>query len=1056
MPIHLGKALDLCKESKSKVNKSFFAIVVADLRHFYTFLRDTIKASQCAALLSECGFEPRERTMEFIASAYLHAGMNDLAEKMDSHSDLTDILIRIRSGCNGADLDTLIKDLYELVSAGQVEMESSEGKEDLEGNRWKVLLCCVALAEAEEKRGCIAEALFHTRRGVAICKSAIRNSGAKKWLGSLSELLASMGHLWGQLGDKRRAEGYIVAAGECLGLNMQTCKGAAHDERDLKLESLDPNEKGEESPLDMFDHSIEGNVSSSMCNEILVERVSKSLRLLAMPPEKTVDLTKATSFKTDLAKEVASTDIERNVEIVKFLIGQGDALRRVCDGFENGFSSKYERARDVLELMMDGKFGKLVEKEVGVVGNREASVRRLGSLKSSVDVRLARAMELAGDRNRESEALYESVRASVAAKGKDKAAACYRLGRRYLSEAKSAGELEKLWRSDVEELPMIRKARSMFCEASKVCGPGTSSLSRRIYRCLGLVGGAEGSFDGKPLGSLAAVINVHKSLGASSRVSVSHNIEEESSEETKEVFRVLDDQSLSLSEATSSAAALVKKFVPDDWNIASLAVCPTGEVLVASLRKVKGEVVAKISCIFGESEGGGADFVSRSFDTLDLLLGKSRRQLDGLDTATAKKFGEKEKREWWRERQSIDDGLKQLMIDVQRELFEANSIKSLLTGAGEREVDVVDNLSVKFDAACNVIDLTGEDDEEEEGGEEEEDDGLDLSEKDVKKMTVALLKENIAQRNAEVAIKGLRKAQLQEVLLDILERKRKRKEKATKVTGSSNSSSSSRTGSGTIGVNAGLGTTIVLVLDERLQKLPWESMPMLEKLSVCRVPSLPFAIAPVIDSKGETPKAKSGRCFYVLDPENNLPATNKTLGPVLDSYSRQKGWNWKGYVGKIPELSTLDRLEKEDGLMIYCGHGGAECCFPRADVEERLMKKRRGCRSSLFLFGCSSGRLSAGGGASRGIGGTFKQMEYEPDGVVTSYLCAGAPCVVGNLWDVSDRDIDRFCLEFLDKFTSGGKAVTACVSESRRVCKMRYIVGAAVVVYGVPIAFEKG
>lgn len=60
--------------------------------------------------------------------------------------------------------------------------------------------------------------------------------------------------------------------------------------------------------------------------------------------------------------------------------------------------------------------------------------------------------------------------------------------------------------------------------------------------------------------------------------------------------------------------------------------------------------------------------------------------------------------------------------------------------------------------------------------------------------------------------------------------------------------------------------------------------------------------------------------------------------------------------------------------------------------------------------------------------------------------------MVGNLWDVSDRDIDRFSIEFLDKFLGDEDSdVAKCVSESRKVCKMRYIVGAAVVVYGVPI-----
>jgi hypothetical protein len=43
-----------------------------------------------------------------------------------------------------------------------------------------------------------------------------------------------------------------------------------------------------------------------------------------------------------------------------------------------------------------------------------------------------------------------------------------------------------------------------------------------------------------------------------------------------------------------------------------------------------------------------------------------------------------------------------------------------------------------------------------------------------------------------------------------------------------------------------------------------------------------------------------------------------------------------------------------------------------------------------------SGRLRPAGG------------EFEARGAVTAYLAAGAPAAVANLWDVSDRDIDRF------------------------------------------------
>ena len=74
------------------------------------------------------------------------------------------------------------------------------------------------------------------------------------------------------------------------------------------------------------------------------------------------------------------------------------------------------------------------------------------------------------------------------------------------------------------------------------------------------------------------------------------------------------------------------------------------------------------------------------------------------------------------------------------------------------------------------------------------------------------------------------------------------------------------------------------------------------------------------------------------------------------------------------------------------------------------------CAASL-LMGCSSGRLREHGG------------EFEPTGKATpscavvsavagaplAYLAAGCPCLVANLWDVTDRDIDRFCKEVVTR-----------------------------------------
>lgn len=93
--------------------------------------------------------------------------------------------------------------------------------------------------------------------------------------------------------------------------------------------------------------------------------------------------------------------------------------------------------------------------------------------------------------------------------------------------------------------------------------------------------------------------------------------------------------------------------------------------------------------------------------------------------------------------------------------------------------------------------------------------------------------------------------------------------------------------------------------------------------------------------------------------------------------------------------------------------------------------------------------------------------DFERIGTPNNYMLAGCPTLVANLWDVTDRDIDKFALsvfsklelepEEVKKWSSGRKgpadcktSIVAAVAQSRDVCKLKYLTGAAVVVYGIP------
>lgn len=75
-----------------------------------------------------------------------------------------------------------------------------------------------------------------------------------------------------------------------------------------------------------------------------------------------------------------------------------------------------------------------------------------------------------------------------------------------------------------------------------------------------------------------------------------------------------------------------------------------------------------------------------------------------------------------------------------------------------------------------------------------------------------------------------------------------------------------------------------------------------------------------------------------------------------------------------------------------------------------------------------------------------------------------SPLIVANLWDVTDRDIDKFAQSVFNKLRldpssvkakkqgkeSRGTSAVRAIAESRDICKLKYLNGAAPVVYGIP------
>ncbi|KAM4047872.1 separin [Anomaloglossus baeobatrachus] len=230
---------------------------------------------------------------------------------------------------------------------------------------------------------------------------------------------------------------------------------------------------------------------------------------------------------------------------------------------------------------------------------------------------------------------------------------------------------------------------------------------------------------------------------------------------------------------------------------------------------------------------------------------------------------------------------------------------------------------------------------------------------------------------------------------------------------------------------------LVLILDKHLQKLPWESMPCLLTRSVTRLPSLHFLLNYGLLRKHQPQSAlvhgvDPKKTFYVLNPHSNLPGTEERF---REWFKNEPGW--KGVIRSTPKSEELQSALTKQDLYIYVGHG-AGAHFLDAQTLQRL-----DCNAVVLLFGCSSAALAVRG-------------DLEGAGIVLKYLMAGCPLVVGNLWDVTDREIDRYTVAFLQGWMKAGPGASLLkyLFKSRQAPKLKYIIGAAPVAYGLPVALQ--
>ncbi|RHY61680.1 hypothetical protein DYB34_006127, partial [Aphanomyces astaci] len=209
------------------------------------------------------------------------------------------------------------------------------------------------------------------------------------------------------------------------------------------------------------------------------------------------------------------------------------------------------------------------------------------------------------------------------------------------------------------------------------------------------------------------------------------------------------------------------------------------------------------------------------------------------------------------------------------------------------------------------------------------------------------------------------------------------------------------------------------LLSTNLAGFPWEGL-FPPAFPVSRLLSFaPLFVTP-------TTSISRQRVHYMVNPGGDLVHTAQFLDPFL-SRGRTE-WFWSTCDNVCDTVSCLGQSD----VFLYCGHGSGERYISR-----ELVGKLAACPVAL-LMGCSSAKLTNAG-------------LYQPEGMVASYVRAKSPAVVGMLWDVTDRDLDRLSLALLTKWFDTGLSLAEALTYARHECKLPCLNGLAAVCYGLPV-----
>ncbi|XP_015599938.1 separin [Cephus cinctus] len=201
-------------------------------------------------------------------------------------------------------------------------------------------------------------------------------------------------------------------------------------------------------------------------------------------------------------------------------------------------------------------------------------------------------------------------------------------------------------------------------------------------------------------------------------------------------------------------------------------------------------------------------------------------------------------------------------------------------------------------------------------------------------------------------------------------------------------------------LKSALRKTLILIVDENMDHISFESMDILKDHPVTRFPS--FHISYALFKEHESSIIKGCKIIksnndvgsFIVNPSNNLPKMEQRMKLFIDYWLP----GWKGLYGEKPDEETFENALVNHDILMYNGHGSGIQYL----AGERIEKLR--VKATVLLFGCGSVKLQRVGG------------RFPPYGVSNQYLIACSPCVLGMLWEVTDADIDKMTASFLSNW----------------------------------------